>query len=630
MAREQPVNLKQREANDPVGTALESIGEEPCGSLESVRAGLIVGIARPDVPRNPLLGRFIDHDIGAVHDGVDNRLPMLSDQRNRHTGVDLVGAAGQGAEHGRRLVAIVGLAENGPVERNRRVRSKNNPSGAERGAGLVDRHSLDIVDGSLSRLRSLIDRCGLNGRENADSAQQFAAARRPGGEDQAEIGHEASLACPIQRATRCRSSASTLRAIDTPEPPELDPTTPQAVDEVRELPSSLPAATDEEIRPDSFIVTTGFFRAGTDPIRLPKAVEGPLYTPEQASMAAHEFFRALAGDRELLEHHEDPVEHARANGLMMLFSHGVAEVFETHLARMEPDLQGRWRDLIAGGARSEAFGPLTLQERLDERSVEQALVTGRRQRVVNLLVGVVLLGAVGAAAWWGWQEYGVQEERTQGALQFGEVDDGVDAEATAGGPPVAEPLLTTVLADTVSVLAGEGPVADRVTVAPFARYPYPPGALGASVFQYANAGHVVIIGPPGFADLACLRVSVVTSDLRPLDTVTHGPCGDPVGRLATVGCRGTDAILLALDIPSGTVDLPEGGTGFADAIRLQLVADGAPEYEVLSIRGTIQVDPDSGVTIPRFGGEVGESITFDIGSGRVGTCILTGELPSGA
>ncbi|MCH1434275.1 MAG: hypothetical protein L7U56_01280, partial [Acidimicrobiales bacterium] len=91
-----------------------------------------------------------------------------------------------------------------------------------------------------------------------------------------------------------------------------------------------------------------------------------------------------------------------------------------------------------------------------------------------------------------------------------------------------------------------------------------------------------------------------------------------------------DAILLALDIPAGTVDLPEGGTGFADAIRLQLVADGAPEYEVLSIRGTIQVDPDSGVTIPRFGGEVGESITFDIGSGRVGTCILTGELPSGA
>lgn len=378
------------------------------------------------------------------------------------------------------------------------------------------------------------------------------------------------------------------------------------------------------------MVTTGFFRAGTDPIRLPRALEGPLYTPEQASAAAHEFFAALAGDRELLEHHDDPVEHARANGMMMLFSHGVSEVFETHLVRMDPELQGRWRDLIAGGARSEAFGPLTLQERLDERAVEDALVTGRRQRLVNLVVGALVLGVVGVGAWWGWQEFGVEEERTQGALQFGDLDESPDVAATAGGPPVVEPLLTTALSDTVSVLVGDGPVSDRVTTAPFARYPYPPGALGASVFQYANAGHVVILGPSGFVDVACLRVSVVTSDLRPLDTVTHGPCLDPVGREATVGCVGADAILLALDIPPGAVELPEGGTGLADAIRLQLVADGAPEYEVLSIRGTIQVDPNSGVTIPRFGGEVGEQITFDIGSGRVGTCTLTGNFPTGA
>ncbi|MEM9467113.1 MAG: hypothetical protein AAGA90_17205 [Actinomycetota bacterium] len=377
-------------------------------------------------------------------------------------------------------------------------------------------------------------------------------------------------------------------------------------------------------------MTTGFFRAGTDPIRLPKAVEGPQYTSEQASAAAHEFFAALAGDRELIEAHDDPIEHARANGLMMLFSHGVAEVFETHLARMEPELQTQWRDLIAGGARSEAFGPLTLQERLDERAVEDALVTGRRQRLVNMAIGVVVIGVLGVGAWWGWQEFGVEEERTQGALQFGDLDESPDVAALEGGAPVVEPLLTTALSDTVSVLAGEGPVADRVTTAPFSRYPYPPGALAASVFQYANAGHVVVVGPPGFVDVSCLRVSVVTSDLRPLDTVTHGPCVDPVGREATVGCIGSDAILLALDIPTGSVELPEGGTGLADAIRLQLVADGAPEYEVLSIRGTIEVDPDSDVVIPRFGGQVGEDVTFDVGAGRVGTCTITGDLPTGA
>ncbi|MEM9203582.1 MAG: hypothetical protein AAGC53_18225 [Actinomycetota bacterium] len=392
----------------------------------------------------------------------------------------------------------------------------------------------------------------------------------------------------------------------------------------------MPDATEEEIRPDSFVVTTGFFRAGTEPLRLPKALEGPPYSPAQADAAAREFFAALAADRELLEQHDDPLEHARANGLMMLFSHGVAEVFETHLVRMPNDRQAQWRDLIAGGARSEAFGPLTLQERLDERAVESALVDGRRQRVVNFAIGLVVFAGLVGGAWWGWQTFGQQEERTAGALQFADVDESGAVAAVEGGPPVVEPLLTTALDDTVSVLAGDGPPGDRAVTAPFDRYPYPPGALAASVFQYAGSGHVVVLGPTGFVDRSCLRVSVVTSSLRPLDTVTHGPCSDPVGRAATVGCIGEDAILLALDIPAGAVPLPEGGTGLADAIRLQLVADGAPEYEVLSIRGTIEVDPESDVVIPRFGGQVGEQLTFDIGAGRVGSCTLTGDLPQGS
>ncbi|MEM8705373.1 MAG: hypothetical protein AAGE98_02870 [Actinomycetota bacterium] len=377
-------------------------------------------------------------------------------------------------------------------------------------------------------------------------------------------------------------------------------------------------------------MTTGFFRAGTDPIRLPSAPEGPEYSAEQADEAARSFFDALASDRELVHEHDDPVEHVRANGLMTLFSEGVGEVFETHLARMPADIEARWRDLIAGGARSEAFGPLTLEERLDERQVEAALVAGRRQRVVNVLVSLVVLGAIGAGAWWGWQEFGPGEERTQGALQFADTDEAPEIAAVAGGPPIAEPSLSTALSDPVSVLAGDGPVADRVTSAPFVRFPFPPGSIGASIFQYANSGHVALVGPDGFPDTACLRVSVVTEDLRPLDTVTHGPCVESVGREATVGCIGDTAILLALDIPPGAVELPEGGTGFADAVRLQLIADGQPEYEVLTVRGTIEVDPDSEVVIPRFGGAIGETITFDTGAGRSGSCTLTGDFPRGS
>lgn len=404
-----------------------------------------------------------------------------------------------------------------------------------------------------------------------------------------------------------------------------DPTEP--VEGVAELPEELPPPTGDDIQPDSFVVTTGFLRAGDQPIRLPVAPEGVTYTPHEADEAAREFFAALVGERELEHHLEDPVEHARANGLMLLFSDGVDELFEAHLLAMPPAHQERWRDLIAGGARSEAFGPLTLQERLDERQVESALVAGRRQRMVNSLIALVVVAALGGGGWWAYQEFGVEEERDRGALQFEATDEPASDAALEGGPPVVEAALTTTISDTVAVLAGSGPITDRVTTAPFAAYPYPPGALAASLFQYAGAGHVVVVGPTGFVDVACLRVSVVTSGLRPLDTVTHGPCVDPVGRTPAVGCVGPSALLLSLDIPAGEVELPEGGTGFADAVRVQLVADQPAEYDVLSQRATIAVDPGSDVVIPRFGGAVGDELTFDLGGGKVGTCTLTGDLP---
>ena len=396
---------------------------------------------------------------------------------------------------------------------------------------------------------------------------------------------------------------------------------------IGQLPDELPPPTEEEIQPDSFVVTTGFLRAGDDPIQLPVAAEGTKYSADQADEAARSFFDALAGERELEHDLDDAVEHVRSNGLMLLFSEGVAELFETHLVAMPDDHQARWRDLIAGGARSEAFGPLTLQERLDERQVETNLVLGRRQRLVNSAVGLVVIGGLLAGGWWAYQEFGVEDQRERGALQFEATDAPATEAALEGGPPEAQPALTSGISDTVAVLVGTGPINDRVTTAPFAAYPYPPGSLVASLFQYAGAGHVVIVGPTNFADAACLRASVVTSGLRPLDTVTSGPCADPVGREPAIGCAGPTALLLALDIPAGEVELPEGGTGFADAVRIQLVADGGDEYEVLTQRTTIAVDPDSDVLIPRFGGAVGDELTFDLGGGKVGTCTLTGDLP---
>lgn len=400
-----------------------------------------------------------------------------------------------------------------------------------------------------------------------------------------------------------------------------------APDRVADLPDELPPPTGDEIRPDSFIARTGFLRAGDSPLSLPRLPEGPELSYVEADESAHRFLDALAQGRELVVH-ADPIEHARANGLMILYSAEAADAFETILARMPAPREAAWRDLIAGGASSEAFGPLTLQERLDEKQVDEALAAGRKQRTINLVVALLLVVVVGGGGFYAYNQLASEEQRTEGAIQFADSGEAPEVAAVQGGPPVVEAAVTAGLTDTVAVAIGDGPVESRIVTAAFSDFPHPPGSMRASLFQYAGSGHVVIVGPLGFTDDVCLRASVVTSDLRPLDTVTTGPCADPVGRQAVIGCIGPSAILLDLQVPEGEVELPEGGVGFADAVRVQLIADGGERYETLTMRGTIQVDPANGVVIPRFGGDVGADITFDLGADRVGTCTLTGDFPT--
>ncbi|MFT5201530.1 MAG: hypothetical protein ACI9C1_000906 [Candidatus Aldehydirespiratoraceae bacterium] len=329
------------------------------------------------------------------------------------------------------------------------------------------------------------------------------------------------------------------------------------------------------------------------------------------------------------EYLDDPVEHARANGLMLLFSREVQEAFTTYVARMPEPRAEAWRDLIAGGTSSDAFGPLTLQEQLSEQQVSDALQTGRKQRTVNLSMAFVLMVVAVVGGFFFWNEFFTDEGRTTGAFQLDDLDAPPEVAALEGGLPIASPDLTVALIDTVSVEAGTGAETDRITVAPFAVFPYPPGSMRASLFQYAGSGQIAIVGPEGFTDDVCLRASVVTEALRPLDTVVFGDCGQPVGRRPVVGCLGPSAVVLDLQIPNGEVELPEGGSGFADAVRIQVIGDH-PDYEVLTIRGTIEVAVNDGVPVPRFGGLVGEELEFNLDANRVGTCTLTGDLSAGS
>ncbi|MEQ8842580.1 MAG: hypothetical protein RIB98_16480 [Acidimicrobiales bacterium] len=374
------------------------------------------------------------------------------------------------------------------------------------------------------------------------------------------------------------------------------------------------------------MVTSGFLRAGNQPNVPSPAPEGPEWTYDEADEAAHGFLVEVAGERTMPEFIDDPVEHARANGILLLFSDEVQASFETYLARMPEPRVEAWRDLIAGGASSEAFGPLTLQEKLDEEQVSEALQKGRKQRTVNLAVGALVSLVAIVAVVVTYTQFIADEGRTEGAFRFDGEDDPPEVAARTGGPPVASETLTVGLSQPVSVAAGSGAEVERIVAAPFADFPFMPGEIRASLFQYAGAGHVVFVGPEGFVETACLRASVVTADLRPLDTVTHGPCSQPVGRAASVGCLGTSAVLLDLEVPAGEVTLPEGGTGFADAVRVQMIGDD-PAYEVLTLRGTIEVGLDEPIDVPRFGGEVGDELGFDLGADVVGTCTITGDLP---
>ncbi len=366
----------------------------------------------------------------------------------------------------------------------------------------------------------------------------------------------------------------------------------------------------------------GFLRAEIDARDLPIAESGPVWTDREADDNARRFLDALAAGRPT-EPADDAVEFARVNCLTILFGSEEHQAFDTYLARMPADLADRWADLLSGGARSEAFGSLTLREKLDESQVEEAIRSGRRQRFVNITLALLVLAGAAAGGVVGWSSLSSRGRRTQGTLRFATVGTTPSDGPVAGGVPAAEPALTIGLARAVAVARGDGPPENRIVKAPFADYLYPPGAITASLFSYGGVGEVVFVGPSGFPKDVCLIASVDTSDLRPLDTVWYGNCLEPIGRPATVRCLGDDALVLDVDIPEGAVELPEGGTGFADTIRVQSVSDPGTKYEVLSARGTISVSSDSNVVIPAFGGAAGDRLVFDLAEGRLGQCILS-------
>lgn len=353
-----------------------------------------------------------------------------------------------------------------------------------------------------------------------------------------------------------------------------------------------------------------------------------MWDDDEAQRWLRVFLDRLADGRALHADHADSVEHAEANGLLLLIGPAEEEVLDQVLARTPPVLAQRWRTALSG--RPDGF---LSGEGVTERDGVQAEIRAGRRRLLSWLAAtVVVLGLAAGALVVLWPD---EEPPPTGRIFFN--TSGPDAQQDdpnrfAGDTPVVNRNLLARLDRPVAVRSGGGDATGRATaeVDPSV-LPAPPGAVSATLFRHAGQGHVVLVGPPGFASRACVQVSAVAPTLRPFDTSVVGAAGacppGVVGRAADVGCRGDTALMVGLVLPPGEVALEEGGAAGVGAVRVAVFGVAAG-YEQVSLRGTITVPVGTSEAVPAFGGRPGEQVAFDVtpadaATPVIGRCTLT-------
>ncbi len=386
---------------------------------------------------------------------------------------------------------------------------------------------------------------------------------------------------------------------------------------------------------------SAFFRVGrsaVSPVSGYPVRRGARLNANEADRQIRAFLAQLAGEREL-EFRADPVEMARDNDLLLLFGPDEEEEFARLALAFPDETVKRWATLLSGGDRSEAFGPRSRAERRDEAAVAQELQTAVLRRALGGLLVLALLGVsfLGIQALVGRGSEGGPGPGLRFAQPTSGEPQSLEGNSVAGGPPIAEPALTAVADRVVAVLRGGGPIAERIRLSvPAAELPISVGSVSAAVFQY-DQGQIALVGPEGWVERSCVRVSVTTKGLRPLDVVRYAGLRAEcqvgmVGRSPRATCLGPSVLILAIEIPQQDrpKELPEGGVGWADKVRFGVESPSkvGGAWEVLAVRGTIEVPVgEEDVVIPRFGGVPGDELTVDLGDGadreRVGTCRLS-------
>ena len=386
---------------------------------------------------------------------------------------------------------------------------------------------------------------------------------------------------------------------------------------------------------------SAFFRVGrmaVSPVSGYPVRRGTRLNANEADRQIRAFLAQLAGERQL-EFRADPVEMARENDLLLLFGPEEEEEFARLALTFPDETVKRWATLLSGGNRSEAFGPRSRAERRDEAAVARELQTAVLRRVLGglLVLALLVVSFLGLRALVGRGSDGGPGPGLRFAQPIAGEPQSQEGHSVAGGPPIAEPALTAVADRIVAVVRGGGPIAERIRLlVPAADLPILVGSVSAAVFQY-DQGQIALVGPEGWVERSCVRVSVTTKELRPLDVVRHAglradcPAG-MVGRDPRVTCLGSSVLILAIEIPQKDrpKELPEGGVGWAEKVRfgVETPSKVGDPWEVLAVRGTIEVPVGAeDVVIPRFGGAPGDELTVDLGDGadrpRAGTCRLS-------
>ncbi len=341
---------------------------------------------------------------------------------------------------------------------------------------------------------------------------------------------------------------------------------------------------------------------------------GPTWSDEEANAAAHDFFTQLAGTRDVVPH-TDAFDFVVANELLLLLSDDHQVSFEQHYRRMDNPTIRRWQELLDGGRASDAFGPLSLQEQLDESQLVDDLKTRRRNRTGGIVAGLVVLGLLAVAATVFFN--GDTEPEPDVSFTFEDPTEAGSGGAVGSPKPNISAAVVAPIISPIVVTAGVGPASDRVVAEPS-------DTLFGDEFDDVHfvllaeqgQGRVALIGPNGWYDELCIVVSAVSAQLRPLDTTHFGPnaslCGvNPIGTGVDAVCTGPNVVMLALEIAQGQVELDEGGTATVDSVRARILRTDT-DYEQVSRRGAIDLSVEGSAIIPAFAFSSTNSVELDV------------------